>query len=133
MNARLSADQRERIVEVLRRAGVVYALVFGSGAQGRLRPESDLDIAVAAERPVSSETRYELISRLAAVVNRPVDLVDLKTARGVAFARAIQGDELFCDRARAKGEAQFRRVSLVAEDLAFAKRSFSMARSRMFR
>ena len=133
MDGRLSAEQRERIVEVLRAAGVLYALIFGSGARGRLRTDSDLDIAVAAERPVASDARYELISRLAGVVKRPIDLVDLKAARGAGFARALQGDELFCDSARAKGEALYRRVSLVAEDLEFAKRSFAMARSSMFR
>ena len=133
MSERLSTDQRQQTVRVLRCEGVVYALLFGSGAQGKLRFDSDVDIAVAGDRPLSPQTRYELISKLAAVTRRPVDLIDLRTARWVVYAKAMQGEELFCDSLRAKGEALFRRVSLVEEDLAFARRSFSMAQPRMFR
>jgi predicted nucleotidyltransferase len=35
----------EQVVEVLRRAGARFALVFGSRARGDHRPDSDLDVA----------------------------------------------------------------------------------------
>jgi predicted nucleotidyltransferase len=128
-----SPKQLSDIVHVLREAGVVYALVFGSGARESLRFDSDLDLAVAGENRLSGTERFELVRKLAAVTGRPVDLVDLKTARGVVFARALQGKELFCDSVKAKGEALARRVGLVEEDLALAKRTFAIAQRRMFR
>lgn len=120
------------LVDALRRSGVVYAVLFGSAARGELRADSDIDIAVAAEGPLSSEMRYGIIDAISGISGRPIDLVDLKTARGVLLARALQGRELFCDSVRAKGDALFRRVSVAEEDIAYAKKSFSMARPRMF-
>ena len=55
------------------------ALVFGSVAVGKQRPESDLDIALMAEQPLTVEEKINIISALAEKIGRPVDLVDLKT------------------------------------------------------
>ena len=41
------------------------ALVFGSVAVGKQRPESDLDIAVMAEKPLTVEEKINIISVLA--------------------------------------------------------------------
>jgi predicted nucleotidyltransferase len=54
------------------------ALVFGSVAVGKQRPESDLDIAVMAEKPLTVEEKINIISVLAEKTGRPVDLIDLK-------------------------------------------------------
>lgn len=54
-------------------------VLFGSVATGRARADSDLDIAVRAERPLSPEQRLTLIGELAEATGRPVDLVDLAT------------------------------------------------------
>jgi predicted nucleotidyltransferase len=59
---------------------IVLALVFGSVAEGRARPGSDLDIAVAARHALSAEQKMALISALATHTGRPVDLIDLNTA-----------------------------------------------------
>jgi len=55
------------------------AVVFGSIARGSAGPDSDLDIAVAARQPLSSEQRSALIEGLAERTGRPVDLIDLAT------------------------------------------------------
>ena len=128
----LNQHDLQNLIAALRRCGVVYAVLFGSAARGELRAASDIDIAVAAERPLASEMRYRIIQAIAAVGGRPVDLVDLKTARGVVLARALQGRELFCDSVRAKGEALFRRVSVAEEDIAYARKSFALAQPKMF-
>jgi len=53
-------------------------VLFGSVASGRQRPDSDLDIAVASQRPLTEQEKIEMIGALAACTGRPVDLVDLK-------------------------------------------------------
>ena len=110
-----------------------YALLFGSAAESQLKFDSDIDVAVAAEGALSAETKVRLVSRLAAITKRPIDLIDLKTARGLVFAKALQGEQILCDSMKAKGEAQYRRVSLIDEDLNFARRSFALAQPAMFR
>ena len=129
----LTPMETTRIVQALRANGVRYALIFGSAARDALAADSDLDIAVSAERALSSAQRHALIEAVAAACGRPIDLVDLRSARSTVFAKALQGRELFCDSVRAKGDAFYRRASLIEEDLAAARTSFATARTRMFR
>lgn len=129
----LPTNQRMQIISALRDEGIVYALLFGSGAIGQLQFDSDIDLAVAGERAISTETKYQLIAKIAAITKRPIDLIDLKTARGLVFAKALLGEEIFCDSIKAKGEAQYRRVSIIEEDLNYAKHVFGLAAPAMFR
>lgn len=133
MSKKLSPAELDQLIQVLRSNRVIYALIFGSAARGEMGFESDVDIAISGDHALSSDEKYTLISSLAAVVRRPIDLVDLRTARGVLSVRALQGEELFCDSLRVKGEILFRRLSLVEEDLGYAKRSFDLAQQKMFR
>lgn len=64
------------------------SILFGSFANGQPDRDSDIDIAVVAHQPLSVERRIELISTLAQLSGRAVDLVDLATA-GVATARSV--------------------------------------------
>jgi predicted nucleotidyltransferase len=64
----------ERAVTILREGGCSEVLLFGSAAEGRLRPESDLDIAVRGCPPGSF---FVLLGRLLRELDHPVDLVTL--------------------------------------------------------
>lgn len=132
MNSALSRADIERVIRVLRGHGIAYALLFGSSARDALAFDSDIDVAVSAAGRLTGEQRYRLIGELASVTGRPIDLIDLKTARGALFAHALRGRELFCDSVRVKGETLYRRVSLVEEDLEYSRRTFAMAQPRMF-
>lgn len=55
------------------------AYVFGSVALERARPESDVDVAVQAGKPLGTTLRMQLIEELALATGRPVDLIDLRT------------------------------------------------------
>ena len=89
---------------LLRHPHVKLAVLFGSLAGGAARPESDLDLAVADDRPLSADARMALIADLAEHVGRPVDLIDL-TRTGepllgqiLAHGRRILGsDERYAD------------------------------------
>jgi predicted nucleotidyltransferase len=59
---------------------LVLALVFGSVAQGTARPDSDLDVAVAAAKPLSLDERMAIMAALAQHTGRPIDLIDLHDA-----------------------------------------------------
>lgn len=71
-------DLAESILAVLRRhPGLDTAILFGSLARGTARPDSDLDLAVAARKPLSQQAKTALIGDLALALGRPVDLIDL--------------------------------------------------------
>ncbi len=95
------------MLEALRRVlesepRVAYALLFGSGARGALRPDSDLDVAFGLA-PGSAMTALELgdlASRLETAARRPIDLVLLDEAPpGLAY-RAFKDGRLLLERDR---------------------------------
>lgn len=61
-------------------SNVRLAYVFGSGARGELRADSDLDIGMLFDVPPSLETRVQMISRLEEVAGCSVDLIVLNRA-----------------------------------------------------
>lgn len=70
----------EAICGVLAANGrIVLALLFGSIAGLRVRSDSDVDVAVAADRALSTDEKLVLIGQLAERLGRPIDLIDLWT------------------------------------------------------
>jgi predicted nucleotidyltransferase len=72
-------DLNNRIRHVLAQHGDIrLAILFGSLAKGRATPESDLDLAVLMDAPLSAATKMALIGDLSLAMGRPVDLIDLR-------------------------------------------------------
>ncbi len=90
---------RRVLREIIARDGSIrVATLFGSAQAGALRPDSDIDVAVAASDVLSSDRRAALISAIADRFGRPVDLVDLRVATGAILREALAGGELiYCD------------------------------------
>ena len=70
---------------------ILFATVFGSAIKNRLTPESDLDIAVAAEKALSYEQREDLYAHLVSELPYEIDLVDLHVVYGPLLQQAICG------------------------------------------
>jgi predicted nucleotidyltransferase len=78
------------IREVLsRHPGVRLAIVFGSVASASATRDSDLDLAVAADRPLTADDKLNLIADLAEATGRPVDLIDLNTVGGPLLGQIL--------------------------------------------
>jgi uncharacterized protein len=76
---------------VLRRHGVRFAMVFGSHAEGRARPDSDVDLAVWVDEPLDDWA-------LRGDLPEGVELVDLGRApEGLAGRIALTGEVILDD------------------------------------
>lgn len=64
----------EKAVSLLKAAGAKEVYLFGSLAQGKVRENSDLDLAVSSLPPRSY---FQTLAQLLELLNRPVDLIDL--------------------------------------------------------
>lgn len=62
--------------------GIKVAIIYGSAAAGKMRPGSDVDVAVLFDRPLDMDARLALWGRLTDAVRREVDLVDLHDLGG---------------------------------------------------
>lgn len=70
---------------------LVLAIVFGSVASGRAKADSDLDIAVAGQQALGSERKLALISDLAELSGRGIDLIDLNTVGEPLLGQILAG------------------------------------------
>jgi len=60
MKIKLSLSQKQKLAEMAEKNGLVFAVVFGSAAQGRKQPKSDFDIAVLTKKKPSARLFYKL-------------------------------------------------------------------------
>lgn len=73
-------------------SGLVLAILYGSAATGKMRPDSDVDIALLFDHPIRAGKKMKLISRLEEALQREVDLVDLYSLSGTILKQVlIQG------------------------------------------
>lgn len=70
------------------------AILFGSVAANKARYESDIDIAVQSDKPLTTEQKMEIIEAIAESTGRAVDLVDIKTAGIPIMSEVIKGKRL---------------------------------------
>ena len=75
------------------------AILFGSQATGRATQDSDIDLALLAGVPISSNLKLELIELIAARFGRPVDIVDLYHAAEPILGQVFKGRRLLGDNA----------------------------------
>lgn len=72
---------------------IVLAILFGSVAEGKERADSDIDIAIDVGRTLAAKEKISLISRLAEITGRPVDLIDLHTVGEPLLGQILQHGE----------------------------------------
>lgn len=76
----------ERITEFLKKdPDVIFAVLFGSGAAGKTRKRSDLDVGIYFKRPPEGLDLLDLVSALSETAGRDIDIVVLN--RASAFLR----------------------------------------------
>ena len=68
---------------------IAIAFLFGSAVNNRLRFDSDIDIAIAGYKVFSLNRMEEIACQLSKSINRPIDLIDLLSTKGLVFHRAL--------------------------------------------
>lgn len=89
-----SIDQlKEKIVPVLKEAGVVRASFFGSVARGEETPESDIDILVELGKPMGFFGFCHLQNELQDILKKKVDLLTYQSVNPL-LKLYIEKDEI---------------------------------------
>ena len=86
----LTTDQIETIKEFLiGKVNPYLIIIFGSAAQGRMRSDSDIDVAYLSHQNVSTYDLFMIAQEMAGIVGRDIHLIDLKQASTVLQAQII--------------------------------------------
>ena len=70
--------------------GLKLAILYGSAATGKMRADSDVDIALLFDCPLNAEQKMRLISHLERELLRDVDLVDLSALSGTILKQVLR-------------------------------------------
>ena len=73
------------------------AILFGSVATGSATYNSDIDLGLLADKPLSAELKLDLMQQLGVACGRPVDIVDLRTAGEPILGEVLKGRRLLGD------------------------------------
>jgi predicted nucleotidyltransferase len=78
-------------------SNVIAAWVFGSAQDGVVGAESDIDIGILIESPLSLDEKLELLGRLQASLQfEKVELIILNDAGPILRFKAVSGRPLYC-------------------------------------
>lgn len=73
------------------------AILFGSQATGNVTVDSDIDLALLSDAPISSSLKLELVEQIGVRFGRPVDIVDLFFAEEPVLGQVFKGKRLLGD------------------------------------
>lgn len=92
----VSLPSKEVLKPIVQKFGIRLIVLFGSVVRGTTNAESDIDLGVLTNRPLTFNQRLKLWGALSPLFNIEVDLVVLNHANPVlAFEVASTGDLLF--------------------------------------
>jgi len=74
-----------------------FIVLFGSGAEGNMREDSDIDVAFLSERKIEAYELFSLSGELSSLLRRDVDLIDLSKASTVLQAQVVGKGKLIYD------------------------------------
>ena len=110
---------------------IELGFVFGSFAQGTETARSDIDVGVAASRPLTTSQRLDLLDALADSTGRTVDLVDLRLAGPLLLTEALtKGVCLIRRRPATLAELMVKMWGLNADYMPLVQRIQSIRRER---
>lgn len=82
---------------ISRYAEFKLAILFGSQATGNATGDSDIDLALLSDAPISSSRKLQLVEEIGSRFGRPVDIVDLFFAAEPVLGQVFKGKRLLGD------------------------------------
>lgn len=105
---------------IIDKTGAVIIILFGSAASGRMREDSDIDIAFLSDKNMSECEVFEIAQELGNELGKDVDLIDLRKASTVFKANILgTGKIIYSADEKRKYEFQirtFKEYSLLNEE-----------------
>ncbi|SKA71985.1 type VII toxin-antitoxin system MntA family adenylyltransferase antitoxin [Desulfobaculum bizertense] len=89
---------------------IQLAFVFGSANSGKMRQDSDVDIAVLTKSKLTINMRLTLREELSLALRREVDIVDLFTAYGTILKQTLTKGTLILNRSQQEYVAIIKRM-----------------------
>lgn len=97
---------KEKLIE---KTSAFLIILFGSAAAGKMRGDSDIDIAYLSDKELSEYEVFSISQELAGLMGRDIDLIDLSKASSVFKANILgTGKIIYSNDEKKKHEFQIR-------------------------
>ncbi len=94
---------------LIEKTSAYLIILFGSAAVGRMRKDSDVDIAFLSSKDLNGYEVFIIAQELSSILNRDVDLIDLSKASTVFQANILgTGRVIYCADEKKKHEFQIK-------------------------
>ncbi len=93
-NVAMTSIDKQLTRVLSKRSRIKLAILFGSQATGQARADSDIDLALLCDAPLTSAEKLELMESIGAEFGLPVDIIDLHTAGEPLLGEVLQGKRL---------------------------------------
>lgn len=70
-------------------SGLKLAILYGSAANGKMRADSDVDVALLFDHPLTAKQKMALSARLEEALSKPIDLADLFSLSGTILKQIL--------------------------------------------
>ncbi|MBU4257407.1 nucleotidyltransferase domain-containing protein [Patescibacteria group bacterium] len=77
---KLSSAQKNEIKKIAKKFNLNLIIIFGSFVSGKMREDSDIDIAVSSSEKISFKDELSIIRKLTGIFKRDADLVIINKA-----------------------------------------------------
>lgn len=97
---------KEKLIE---KTSAFLIILFGSAAAGKMRGDSDIDIAYLSDKELSEYEVFSISQELAGLMGRDIDLIDMSKASTVFKANILgRGKIIYSTDEKKKHEFQIR-------------------------
>ncbi len=108
-----------------------FAILFGSFAKQTDTQESDIDLAIELNEPLTADTKLTLLQSFSELSNRRIDLIDLKTAGEPLLNQIIQHGKVLKGTKADMIQLSIKNVNMMQDFSPYLKRTLAERRARL--
>jgi len=128
----LSSNQISQVKKWLREEpSIKFSILFGSFAKGTSHPNSDIDIAIELDAPLSTENKLDILQSLSKITDKKIDLIDLKTVGEPLLNQIIQYGKVIKGSKQRFIELSIKNVNMMEDFTPYIRRTLKERRERL--
>jgi predicted nucleotidyltransferase len=112
-------------------AGIKFAILFGSFAKGTSHPDSDIDLAIELDTPLSAERKLNILQSLGEITDKKIDLIDLKTVGEPLLNQIIQHGKVIKGSKQRFIELSIKNVNMMEDFTPYIRRTLKERREKL--
>ncbi len=114
-----------------KQTSIRFAILFGSFAKQTDTQESDIDLAIELNKPLTADTKLSLLQTFSELSNRRIDLIDLKTAGEPLLNQIIQHGKVLKGTKADMIQLSIKNVNMMQDFSPYLKRTLAERRARL--